>query len=135
MKAKITTFDTKLKELYSNTKAVTKTLRFEAKETSRDVKILRYIYSSTGSDKNTVELVYLYNVSVNNGQVTLEYTGPGDDNAVNMLNKLPEIKDVLQALNGTYNLSATDAANPTLGLQMTNKNDASKFLKLTGSLK
>lgn len=135
LKAKITTFDTKLKELYSNTKAVTKTLRFEAKETSKNVKILRYIYSSTGSDKNTVELVYLYNVSVNNGQVTLEYTGPGDDNAVNMLNKIPEIKDVLQALNGTYNLSATDAANPTLGLQMTNKNDASKFLKLTGSLK
>ena len=134
-KDKITIFDTKLKELYSNTKAVTKTIRWEANEASKTTKILRYIYSSTGSDKNTVELGYLYNVTLSNGQVSFEYVAPADDNAQNMLDKIPEIGAVLRALNGTYNISATDAINPTTGIQITNKDDASKWFKLTGSLK
>ena len=78
---------------------------------------------------------FLFNVSSNNGQMVVSYSGPGDDNARNMLEKIPEIADVMKALSGTFNLTATEPINPTLGLQITNNNDASKWIKLTGSLK
>lgn len=135
IKAKITAFDTKLKELYQQNKAATKKIRWEKKDDSKTVKLLRYTYTSTGSDKKLVEMEFLFNVTSNNGQMVVSYSGPGDDNARNMLEKIPEIADVMKALNGTFNLTATDPINPTLGLQITNNNDASKWIKLTGSLK
>lgn len=135
LKTKIAAFDTKLKALYSQNKAATRTLRWETKNDSKTVKLLRYIYTSNGSDKKLVEMEFLYNVSSNNGQLVVEYSGPNDDNAKNMLEKIPEIVDVLKALNGTFNLTATEPINPTTGLQITNNNDASKWIKLTGSLK
>lgn len=135
LKDKITAFDTKLKVLYDNKRAVTKNLRWEDMNGSKTEKALRYIYSSNGTDKELVELVYLFNVTNKNGQLVVEYKGPGDDNARNMLEKIPEIADVMKALNGTFNLTATEPINPTLGLQITDNNDASKWIKLTGSLK
>lgn len=135
IKDKITAFDTKLKVLYDNKRAVTKNMRWEDMNGSKTEKALRYIYSSNGTDKELVELVYLFNVTNKNGQLVVEYKGPGDDNARNMLEKIPEIADVMKALNGTFNLTATEPINPTLGLQITDNNDASKWIKLTGSLK
>lgn len=135
LKDKITAFDTKLKVLYDNKRAVTKNMRWEDMNGSKTEKALRYIYSSNGTDKELVDLVYLFNVTIKNGQLVVEYKGPGDDNAVNMLEKIPEIKDVLLTLNGTFNITPTDPINPTTGIEITDNNDTSKWIKLTGSLK
>ena len=68
--------------------------------------MLRYSEKNSRGTYTTkfVTLMYGFSYSVANGQFTLAYLQPGDNNSTTMLNSTAQIGTLLQSLNGTYSI-------------------------------
>lgn len=128
-----TPFDNVLKEKYGNTKAKTTDLYWQDTNGNKSIKILAYVYSSTGSTKDNQTMYYRFNVEQSGSQTQLTYVGPADDNTANFTEAFPTIVGTLKNFGGTFSFATTsEAVNPTTGLKI---NNASKTFALTGTTK
>lgn len=107
------------------------TFRYDA-STEGYIVEMRYTLESRTQERTPVK--FNFNVTAENGALTLAYVGPADNNAQIMLGNAPAIEQLVQTLNGTYSLAATVIPlNPTQGTTLTSTADANLWFTMTGT--
>ena len=127
-----TPFDDVLKEKYGSTKAKTMDLYWGDADGAKGNKVLTYVYSSTGSNKDSQSMNYLFKIEQSGSQTKLTYVGPADNNTANFTESFPTIVSTLKNFEGTFSLTTENVINPTTDIKI---NNASKAFALTGTTK
>lgn len=130
-KAAIAQVDDSLKAKYSGNKkkASVQGLRYKQVDGKLAV-VLSYI----GSSSRANDIPFLYNITKQNGNINVAYTGPANEAAQNVLNAFPIMETLLKTLNGSFNISTTDVFNPTVGANLVDQTNSSIWFNTTGNV-
>ena len=105
-------------------------LRFQREDV--DQFILAFSYIGKGTKATTYN--FRFELKHENGNLTLKYLEPADENARMTIEALPASATLLHCLEGEFALLADEVMNPTLGLKLTNNSNAGLWYKTTGTV-
>ena len=92
------------------------------------------VLSYIGSSSRANDIPFLYNITKQNGNINVAYTGPANEAAQNVLNAFPIMETLLKTLNGSFNISTTDVFNPTAGTNLVDQTNSSIWFNTTGNV-
>lgn len=130
-KQEIANVTAKLKETYSKNKkkACVNGLRFK-KVGDKLVLVFNYIGNSTKAN----DIYFEYAIVAQGSNLQLNYVGPADEAAQNVLTAFPCIVPLFESINGNYAINVKEAINPTLGAKLIENSNSDRWLNLTGTI-
>ena len=77
-----------------------------------------------------LSLYYLFNYTVDNGNVKLTYDAPEDNMSTTMVNGMPALKNLLDAVSDTYSVTSASSVFDLTTLRLTSTTSSNKVMNL-----